>query len=267
MSLTDTLLFLNHKQIKPAELPIIPADELGLSIFETMQSKGGRILHLSEHLDRLLESAKSAGVQLPESREKIEKTLLEIAKQNPNHSIRLTILGKYMFTMVSERRYSQETYQAGVDLLTSTVRRNHTNSVPPEVKSGEFTNGILGILDSNLEGIFDRLYLGADGYVREGGIWNFFMVKDAVLKTPPTAGILHGVVRRFVLKYASQLGILLEETFFTRHDVFNADEAFLTNSTGLIVPVRSLDGRRIGSKVPGTITQKLIQKFKQNGQN
>lgn len=253
------LLFINGKQIKPAELPIISPAELGLNVFETMQSRSGKILHLNEHLDRLFESAKTSGIEVPTERERIEKELAEIAKENPNHSIRLAVSEKNIFTIVSVRSYPEKIYREGVDLKTSAVRRNLSNSVPPEAKSGDLVNGLLAFLDCTDS--FDRIYLGPDGYVREAGVWNFFMVKEGALKTPPTAGILNGVVRRFVLKYALELGISAEESFLTRHDVFNADEAFLTNSTGIIVPVRSLDGRQIGTEIPGVITSRLMKRF------
>jgi len=264
MSLTDTILFINGKQIKPSELPIIPAGELGLNVFETMKSHKSRILYLKEHMDRLFESAKTAGIKIPKTRKQIEKKLSEIAKKNSSHSIRIAVTEKYIFTIAAPHNYSKKIYDEGIDLKTSTVRRNHSNSVPPEAKSSELMNALLAFLDFGPEQPFGQIYLGIDGYIREAGIWNFFMIKDGVLKTPPTAGILNGVIRRFVIKYALESGIPAEETFFTRHDVFNADEAFLTNSIGEIVPAKSLDGRRIGPDVPGPVTKKLIRRIHQD---
>jgi branched-chain amino acid aminotransferase len=95
-------------------------------------------------------------------------------------------------------------------------------------------------------------------------VGNFFIVKQTILHTPDTFGILNGVTRRFVIKCAQRSGLRVIETPLTRHDAFNADEAFLTNTSWEILPVAELDGRRIGTRVPGPVTLKLKRTFDQS---
>jgi branched-chain amino acid aminotransferase len=92
---------------------------------------------------------------------------------------------------------------------------------------------------------------------------NIFIVKDGVLKTPPTdAGILEGITRNAVIKLAQEAGITVREMTLIRHDIYVADECFLTGTAAEVVPVTSLDGRPIGSGKPGPVTKDLLARFK-----
>jgi branched-chain amino acid aminotransferase len=91
---------------------------------------------------------------------------------------------------------------------------------------------------------------------------NIFIIKNGMMMTPPIdAGILEGVTRNVVLELAAQLGIPAKETAFTRHDVFVADECFLTGSAAELIPVVSIDKRIIGDGTPGPITKQLLDAF------
>jgi len=104
------------------------------------------------------------------------------------------------------------------------------------------------------------LRVGIHGYPTEATTSNVFLVRGGVLTTPPLwLGVLEGVTRGKVLEVARELKIAVAEIPITRHDLFNAEEAFLTNVLMGILPIREVDGRRIGTKIPGPITQRLIQ--------
>lgn len=109
---------------------------------------------------------------------------------------------------------------------------------------------------------FDAIFLDSNGYVTEGTIWNIFMAKESKLFTPGCE-ILNGVTRQFVIECAEKENLATLEVNLTRHDFWNADEAFLTNTSGEIVPIHSLDGRRIGNQIPGRMTKKLMVRFRQ----
>jgi branched-chain amino acid aminotransferase len=152
------------------------------------------------------------------------------------------------------------------------VRRSLSNASPPEAKTSAFQNGVLAALEPNPAGAYEDLFLDMNGYVTEVRIGNLFIVDAHALLTPPTAGILNGITRRVVIECARRAGIPVREVPLTRHDVYNAREAFLTNTSWEILPVSSLDGRKIGGAstdrptdgpVPGPVTAKLHRIFKQ----
>ena len=102
--------------------------------------------------------------------------------------------------------------------------------------------------------------MGPHGYVTEGTVSNLFFIQGKELVTAPAwAGILEGVTRSRVIRAARRMGVAVKEVPFTRHDLFNAEEAFLTNVLMGILPVRQVDGRRIGEKTPGPVTRKLMR--------
>jgi branched-chain amino acid aminotransferase len=130
--------------------------------------------------------------------------------------------------------------------------------MPASVKCSERLSGVLARLEG--PGATEVLSLNRQGYLTEGTVSNLFLVKDRRLFTPPAwAGVLEGVTRRKVWQAARRLGIPVCEVLLTRHEMFNADEAFLTNVLMEILPIRVVDGRRIGSRVPGAVTRRLMR--------
>jgi branched-chain amino acid aminotransferase len=108
----------------------------------------------------------------------------------------------------------------------------------------------------------EAIMLNTDGYVAEATANNIFIARDATLFTPPTsAGILEGVTRRLVMELARKRNYPTREINLVRHDIYIADECFLTGSATEIIPVVSLDKRVIGSGSPGPITRTLMSEF------
>jgi branched-chain amino acid aminotransferase len=104
--------------------------------------------------------------------------------------------------------------------------------------------------------------LNAQGYVAEGTADNLFIAKHGALFTPPlSAGALYGITRATVIELAEQAGVEVSEPNLTRHDLFNADECFVTGTGAEIMPVVKIDGRAIGTGKPGPLTTKLVQEY------
>jgi len=119
-------------------------------------------------------------------------------------------------------------------------------------------------MEANRQGAGEGLMLNAQGYVAEATGDNLFIVHDGVLRTPhPACGILKGITRQTVIEIARDLGIPVREDWLTLHDVYTADEAFLTGTAAEIIPMISLDGRPIGDGKPGELTQRIIREFQQ----
>ena len=245
-------------------------EEIG--IFESLRTYRGGIFRLEEHLDRLLESAKTSGfsgrLNRAQLRRELELALQAFLRDEPGLRqedlfIRLTLWQDRIFVMPGVRVHPPELYRRGVALKTSPVKRSISNASFPEVKTSSYQNAVLAALEPAGAETYEWLFLDQNGFVTEVRIGNLFMVKDGLLLTPPTIGILNGVTRRFVIKCALTLQIAVKEIPLTRHEIYNADEAFLTNTSWEILPVRELDSRRIGGKIPGPVTLKLMRRFQQ----
>ncbi len=237
-------------------------------IFETMRVYGGKIFCEKEHLARLIESARISGWQnLPRITE-IQRQIRQAVKTygKPEAVIRVTLTAAKILVMIGERKTRPELYREGIRLATTAVRRSLVHAAPPAAKSTDYMNAVLATLEASPNGVEDWLFLDAAGYVTEVRTGNLFIVekggKKPRLKTPPLAGILDGVTRRIVIECALSKGLEVLEEPLTRHEIYNAAEVFLTNTSWEVLPVRELDGRSIGEVLPGPITTQLHQLFK-----
>jgi branched-chain amino acid aminotransferase len=147
-------------------------------------------------------------------------------------------------------------------LITASTIRNHPGALSARIKSLNYLNNILAKIEGIDAGSPEALMLNHKGEVAECSGDNIFIVKDGVLKTPgPDAGILEGLTRNAVIRIARESGYKVKECVLLRHDIYIADECFLTGSAAEVVPVVSLDGRDIGEGTPGPITLELLEKF------
>ena len=248
--------------------PLILSDEMN-GIYESLRTYHGVFFRLEEHLDRFFESAKTVGIKVPETRASIRGRLHRAFRDSEKKDIflRITLLEEkntapFISVIVTERTHPKEIFLKGVTLKTSAVKRNPTQSAFPEAKSTACLNQVLGTLDPAPVGNYEILFLDTQGYLTEARIGNLFLVKNGRLFTPPPHGLLHGVTRSFVIECARLGKIPVEESPLTRHELFNAREAFLTNTSWEILPIREVDGRKIKGSLPGPVTKKLKTLFR-----
>ena len=110
-------------------------------------------------------------------------------------------------------------------------------------------------IEANLAGADEALMLNDAGNVAECTADNIFVIKKGRIFTPPiSAGALRGITRSVAIESRRELGMKVTETDITRHDVFIADECFLTGTAAEVIPVIKADGRPIGTGKPGPIT-------------
>jgi branched-chain amino acid aminotransferase len=147
-------------------------------------------------------------------------------------------------------------------MKTVAVRRVPSQSIDARVKHVGYLNSVLAKLEANAAGADEALILDIHGFVAEGPGENFLIVKNRALISPTTVNILNGVTRRVVMSLAQQSGLVVQEKDLTLGDVYTADEAFVCGTGAEVVPVREVDGRMIGTVVPGPITGQLITAFK-----
>ena len=278
------LIYIDGEFLPKAEAKVSVFDHgllYGDGVFEGIRSYNGGVFKLDEHLERLYDSAKSIMLQIPISIETMKETVLETLRRNQltEAYIRLIItrgvgdLGldpdkcpKPSIIIIADKivLYPQKFYEDGLEIVTASVRRNYAEAINPRIKSLNYLNNILAKIEGKQAGAEEVLMLNAEGYVVECSGDNIFWIKNETLITPPVhIGILEGVTRNSVINLAQDAGIHVEERVFTRHDLYIADECFLTGTAAEVIPVVKIDRRAIGDGQPGKITQRLIAAFRQ----
>lgn len=252
----------------------------GDGIFEGIRVYGRRVFLLKEHIERLYESALSIRLQIPLSPEEMTRAVEETVKANEisDGYIRLVVTRGAGSLGLDIRRtsnpqiiiiadtitmYPQSMYENGMKIITASTIRNHPAALSPKVKSLNYLNNIMAKIEGTDAGTEEALMLNHNGEVAECTADNIFIVKRGVLKTPqPDCGLLEGITRGAVMKLAREAGIEVRECVLVRHDIFTADECFLTGTGAEVIAVVSLDGRTIGTGIPGPVTKNLLERFR-----
>jgi branched-chain amino acid aminotransferase len=251
----------------------------GDGVFEGIRSYGGNVFRLKQHLDRLYASARAIRLEIPMIAEAMAAAVIDTLKVNgiTDGYIRLVVTRGAGYLGLDPRKtsnpqviiitdhielYSPELYEKGMAIVTASTIRNHPNALSPRIKSLNYLNNILAKIEGVDAGAPEALMLNINGEVAECTGDNIFVVRQGAILTPPTdAGILEGITRETVMDLAREAGRPVREVSLTRHDVYTADECFLTGTAAEVVPVVKCDGRAIGNGQPGPITRELRQQF------
>jgi len=253
----------------------------GDGVFEGIRIYEGKVFRLREHVDRLYESARAIKLEIPMGREQMREAVTSTVTANDkrNGYIRLIVTRGAGSLGLDPRKttdpqiivivddislYPPELYDNGMEIVTVPTIRSHPNALNPRIKSLNYLNNILAKIEAIQSGCLEALMLNHKGEVAECTGDNIFVVKRGVLKTPPEdAGILEGVTRNAVLELARSANIPAREVTLTRHDVYAADECFLTGTAAEVIPVVKCDGRPIGTGKPGPLTKQFRERFHQ----
>jgi branched-chain amino acid aminotransferase len=251
----------------------------GDGIFEGIRVYDGNVFRLSEHIDRLYESAKTIALTVPLSHEEMTQTTLDTIAANGlrNCYIRLVVSrGKgdlgidpdkcpkatVVIIVDSISLYPQEFYDNGISLVTASIRRIPAQCLDPRIKSLNYLNNILAKIEAKKVGAPEAVMLNHNGRVAECTADNIFAVKNGTLATPDVMeGALGGITRKAVMELAEEAGMEVKTMMMGLHDLYNADECFLTGTGAEIVPVVSIDGRIVGDGKPGKVTNDLLARY------
>jgi branched-chain amino acid aminotransferase len=280
----SNIIYLDGQYLPREEAKISVYDHgllYGDGIFEGIRIYNGRIFKLEEHIKRLYESARSICLNIPLTKEEMAAAHIETARRNGLRDAYVrTIVTRGVGNLGVDPRkcdqptviiivdkislYPPEMYEKGLDCATVATRRNMVDTSTAQVKSLNYMNSVMGKIDTWKSGAFEGIMLDRNGYVTEATADNVFIIKDGELLTPPVyLGILNGITRSTVLELAKKLGIPAREAVFTRHDLYTADECFLTGSGAEVIPVINIDMRDIGTGKPGEITWRLIRAYRE----
>ncbi|HNP20177.1 MAG TPA: aminotransferase class IV [Fulvivirga sp.] len=268
---------------------LLPREEAKVSVFDSVVQGGdavweglriydGKVFMLDEHLERMVNSAKAMAFAEVPSKEEIKEQVFRTLKANGMYDeahIRLTLtrgkkvtsgmsphFNQYGPTLIVLAEWKKPVYStAGINLITSSIRRNPPQCVDSKIHHNNLINNILAKIEANLAGVEDAVMLDVDGFVSETNATNIFFVYNGKVKTPFADSCLPGITRANVLKLAEQNNIPITEKRISISEMYTADEVFVTGTMGEITPVLNIDGREIGIGA-GPLTNKILGLYK-----
>ncbi|MBP2200638.1 branched-chain amino acid aminotransferase [Methanococcus voltae] len=248
----------------------------GDGVFEGIRAYEGVVFKLTEHVDRLYESAASLDIKIDISREEMSKVVIETLKVNKLNDayIRLVVTRGVGDLGLDPRKCSKPTIfciaepmnpllgDQGIKTIVSGIRRLPVDVLNPAVKSLNYLNSILAKIQANAAGVHEAFLLDKNGYVAEGTGDNVFVVKKGVIRTPPVStSVLRGITRDTAIELAKEAGYTILEENLTIHDLYTADELFITGTAAELIHVVEIDGRIINNGEAGEITKDLLNRF------
>ncbi len=280
----ELLIYLDGEIVPQSQAKISVFDHgllYGDGVFEGIRFYNGRVFRLDQHIRRLFDSAKSILLTIPMSPEEVIAATVATVKANGLRDgyIRLVITrgvgpmglnpykcpkGSVIVIAASITLYSEEAYRNGLTMATVATRRPSHDILSPMVKSLNYLNNVMAKVEAIQAGAEEGLMLNDVGLVAECTGDNIFIVRDGAISTPPlTAGALNGITRGVVFDIAQKLGIPIRESDMSRHEVYTADECFLTGTAAEVIAAVKLDQRSIGTGKPGLVTQRIIEQFRE----
>jgi branched-chain amino acid aminotransferase len=273
----DLIVNINGELLHRDKAGVSPFDSAvqgGDAVWEGLRLYNGRIFKLTEHLDRLRDSALAlAFAEIPSHEaitREIKRTLAANRMRDGVH-VRLTLSRGVKYTSGMDPRLNQSgptlivlaehkppVYdKAGVRLITSAVRRFPPDCLDPKIHHCNLLQSILAKIQANAAGADDALMLDTNGFVAETNATHVFLVRRGVVLTSHESACPEGVTRGTVLELCRAAGILWQEKDLSLSEVYRADEAFCTGTMGELAPVVAVDGRAIGDGQPGPTTRRL----------
>lgn len=252
----------------------------GDGVFEGIRVYNGRIFKLDDHIKRLYHSAISIFLKIPIPQAKMKQLLIETCRRSGLKDIYVRLVvsrgpGDFgldprkcfapTILIIADQiaLYPPEKYKNGLKVMTSSVRRNRPDTVNAQIKSLNYLNNILAKIETFKYGADEAIMLNDEGYVSEATADNIFIIKNSrKLYTPPAyLGILEGITRGTVMGIAEKMGYKVIEEPFTVHDIYTAEECFLTGSGAELIPVIEIDERPVGDGKPGKHFLKLLAAY------
>lgn len=277
-------IYLNGKLVPKEEATVSVFDHgllYGDGVFEGIRFYNGRVFRLDEHIDRLYRSAHAIALNIPMDHGQMTQAVLETIRANEmtDGYVRLVVTrgeGSLGLSPKSCPRptvfiiaagialYPEAMYRDGLKLVTCATRRIAHGALSPMVKSLNYLNNIMAKIEAEQAGAGEGLMLNEQGFVAECTGDNIFIVRDGGIITPPiSAGALAGVTRQVVFEIAREAGVDIREENLTRYDIYTSDECFLTGTAAELIPVVELDSRKIRDGLPGPVTKRFSETFRE----
>ncbi|MEW6714415.1 MAG: branched-chain-amino-acid transaminase [Nitrospirota bacterium] len=276
------MIYLNNMLVPKGKAVVSVFDHgflYGDGIYETLRAYDGVLFKFDEHIERLSHSASLIKLKLPKTREEIRKAAYDTIQANrlKEAYVRITVsrgagpIGldprlcpKPTFVIIANpfKGYPPSYHNKGVKVAIVNTRRNFKGALDPQIKSLNFLNNVLAKTEAIEQDAYEAVMLNYKGYVAEGTISNVFFVKDNIIFTPSLeVGILDGITRRIIIDIVKEMGFKVKEGRFRPDEIYEADEAFISNTTMEIMPVKELDDVRFNVRSAG-VTKALHKAYR-----
>src|SRR4051794_22145028 len=280
----EILIWVNGELVPRARATVSVFDSgfvLGDGVWEGLRVHGGHPAFLEKHLDRLYEGAQAILLDIAMSRAELTAAVYDTLRANemddgvhvrlmvtrgvkatPYQDPRLTVGPATVVIIAEHKTATPETLERGIPLFTTHVRRATPDTLAPKLNSHSKLNDITACIQAYTAGADEALMLDPQGFVATCNSTHFFVVKpgedgEPEVWTSDGRFTLGGITRGNVLAMCRDAGITARETTFSLTDVYSAREAFVTGTFAGVVPVRSVDGRTIGSGGRGPVVERL----------
>lgn len=272
------LVNLDGRIVPPEEATVSIFDRsflFGDSAYETIRTYGGKPFALDRHLARLRATLAGLRLRIAADDAAITRRIADTiaATSNAECYVRIVVsrgVGAFglqagldtpgvVYLIVRPfEPLSDAAYAKGLSVVLAKTRRNHRTALDPALKTGNYLNNLLAMIEAKDAGADDALLLNHEGFLTEATTSNVFLVRGDALVTPPlAAGILEGVTRHYALDAARAAGMRVEERDVSVSELRGADELFLTSTLKEVVPVRTLDGAPMRAPAPGPVTTRM----------
>lgn len=279
---TDTIVYVNGALVPKSEAVISIYDSgfcHGDGAYEGIRLYDGKVFRLTEHIRRLFEALTMLDIDPGVTREEmadIVRTTFRANTLRTDLHMRLQVTrGRKRVTGMNPKLnvgpasivafvdHKPPIFdKSGITLITSTVRRASPNVIDAKIHHINQLNQILANIEANRQGADEAIMLDDRGFVAETNSTTMFCAKDGVLMTPLPTFIVVGITRSILLEMAHEEGWQTREADLSLYDFVTADEVFICGTVGELVPVKAIDGHAIGSRLPGPMTQHLMERYK-----
>jgi len=253
----------------------------GDSVYEVVATHDNRPLLLDAHLNRLKNSANGISLAIPYDQNwfvrEVDRTLE--AAGNEESYIRIVVTRgvgdididpsscqnpNVLIYVAPGKEYSPKNYSRGINVALVSIKRNPKEALNPGIKTGNYLNNVLAMMEAKKLGAKDALMLSPSGYLTECTTSNIFLVQEGRVLTPSLdCGILPGITRDAVIRLAKENGLPMEEGQWPPETLEKSDEIFITGTLKKLMPVTQLDGHSIGKGKPGPVTRKLMRLYEE----
>ncbi|MDC0964419.1 branched-chain amino acid transaminase, partial [Candidatus Pseudothioglobus singularis] len=245
----------------------------GVRAYET--DKGPAIFKLEEHTERLFNSTRILGMEIPYDAKTLNRAQREVVTKNNLKSAYIRPMCFYgsegmglradnlkVHTMIAAWEWGaylgEDNMKNGIRIRTSSYVRHPAHpSLSGAKTNGNYVNSMMALKEALDHGFDEALMLDIDGYVSEGSGENIFVIKDDVIYTPHLTSALPGITRDTIFTLAKSLGYDIIEKKLSCDEIYASEEAFFTGTAAEVTPIRDLDGNQIGKGARGPVTEKL----------
>ena len=282
--IADTILYVNGDFVKKSEAVISVYDsgfQHGDGVYEGIRAYGRKVYRLDEHIKRLYESCYTLGIDIGKTKDEMKEIIKELIRRNLDAGFTdlhmrlqvtrgfkaqtgmhptLNVTNASIVICVDQKPpiFNKE----GITLVTTWLKRYSPSYMDPKIHCCNQLNQIMAACEAIRQGADEAIMLDQNGYVAETNSTNLQMIKDGALILPTLDSQLPGITRKTMIQIAKEMGMEVQVRNVSVSEYYNADEVFICGTVGEVVPVKRIDGKKIGTQVPGPITEKFSQEYK-----